>query len=150
MEYPKYTQQQLNQMTPDQLFHALNDVVPHPKATRISDHNCPNDMVKGDVVYVAAGVKFYSEKEMKVGTAVKFTRYGYSHYHGLDIPIWKYAFFRFPDGSERSLMKTSFTRYNPRYNPRSIKGHIWSMYERSKKWLMQSHGLSKSPQRCVL
>jgi hypothetical protein len=84
------------------------DFEPHPHAV-VRDDRCPAGLVKGERVNVAAGVKFHGEQEIPVGTPVRFTRYAYDRFKYRTLPIYKYAMFRFPDGTERSLPNGSFT-----------------------------------------
>jgi hypothetical protein len=86
---------------------------------------CQEGLKAGDVVYVNGWVHYCGEKDQPQGLAVTFTRYVY------DRPIWhfpirKYAMFRFPDGSERSIMKGSITRSRIRaLLSRTRKDGVW-------------------------
>lgn len=90
---------------------SLYDRTPAPNH-QILDERCPTGLEYHQVVYVAAGVNYCGEKDISVGTPVIFTRYMYSKPIGR-FPIYKNAFFLFPDGTERSLSIGSFTLVDP-------------------------------------
>lgn len=104
MIYSTYLTPPLNypqkKVTVDELFS------PTPKYLKIETKDALQNLEKGDVVYTTENVQFYAEKPIPYGTKLTFTRYMYSD--GMLYPSRvskQYAFFRFPDGSERSLRK---------------------------------------------
>lgn len=79
---------------------------------KILDERCPTGLKYHQIVYVSDEVQYCGEKAIPVGTPVIFTRYAYSK-PIWTFPIYKNAFFLFPDGTERSLSVGSFTLYDP-------------------------------------
>ncbi len=81
---------------------------------KVSDSTCPIGLVENQTVYLEEGTKFCGEQPLPKGTPVVFIGYVYSKPVWYRIALWKYALFQFPDGSERSLMKGSFTIKKPK------------------------------------
>jgi len=80
----------------------LYDAQPSKYARAINTDRCPLGLEKGDVLYTGRETGWCGEK-LPAGTRVVFTRYMYDHYFASYVPIKQSAFFRFPDGTERSL-----------------------------------------------
>jgi hypothetical protein len=79
-----------------------------PVGAHVRDAYVPKGLVPGTRVRTICETHWKGET-VPTGTECRFERYAYSRrYYGSGF-VWKYAVFRFPDGTERSLTNDTFT-----------------------------------------
>lgn len=109
----------------------LFDLTPNPYAKRIIADDCPEGLKAGDVRYVVAeDVSYCGEGKTPRGLRLVFKRYVWSRYHGFGHSIFKYGMFRFPDGTERSIMARSITDLDPN----SLRGKLTEFARKVRAW----------------